>query len=247
MRLILPITSSNPDLQPADPLTSLRRSSMLAGYDMTSRLDFSGNDKNMTYAGTFNSQGMVLDGTRENAALLPFNFTSEFSLIYCCNINSTAAGAPQLSFLNALNVSGESYTGFRILQQANNGGGFFFSQANTKTERVLNSTFSGAWTVQTVRVKQNDETSSTAQRVTHGLAITSLTGGDPAFKSAPSTDPICLGGIPTSVGYAGSITAGVTGTVGMILAYNEFLSDADAKSLMDSVASIMAGRGVTVP
>lgn len=247
MRITLNTNINNPDLEPADPLAGLLRPSIIAGYAMLDASDFSGNGKNLTYAGTFNDQGAVLDGTRANAMTAPISDTSEFTLIYCCNLSSLPAGSPQKSFINSLNVSGATYKGFRILGQPSGGGGFFFAQRGTQTERTMSSTFTGAWTVQMVRVRQQDASSSIAQRVTHGLAITTLSGGTPAFQSDPSTGPIYIGGVPSGVTAAGSIVDGVTGTLGMLLFYNEWFDDATGKTIMDNVQKIMAGRGVTVP
>lgn len=247
MRLTLPIVSSNPDLEPADQLQKFRRPSMLAGYDMKSRLDFSGNDNTMAYTGTFGAQGAVLDGTRENSMTIPISATNEMSMIFCVNLNNIAAGSEQKSFMSCLDITGATeYIGSRLIQSAGSNFGFFMAVDGTKTEKSVQYTFSGAWTVQTIRWKQVDASTTQAERITHGLAVAQI--ASPLLSTPQGASPIYLGGIPPGVTKAGSIVNGTTGVLGMAMFYSEYLDNATAKTLMDNVSSYMlSDRNVTVP
>lgn len=55
-----------------------------------------------------------------------------------------------------------------------------------------------------------------------------------------------VNGVPAGVS-GGSISAGAQGTLGFLLFYNEFMDLSVAKSHMDTVATIVGGRGPFVP
>lgn len=242
MRITLPTVINNPDLEPADPLAGFLRPTFLAGYNMLDTTDFSGNNRNMTYTGAFNSQGAVLTTARANAMTMPVPEQAGMTVFVCMNIATSGVGSNPRNIISNLNSSITPYKGMRVAQRSNSAqADFQWARDTTPFIQGFLGTIAGAWTVRALRW-----TSSVAQMITHGGAVTQVTPGTLTHTPNP-TSPFYFSGIPEGVTAPGVINEGCVGTAGMVLFYGEYLNDADCIAYMDKISTNMATRGVVVP
>lgn len=238
MRLILPFTSTNPDLPVIDPVAGLLSATLIAGYKMLDNTDFSGNGNNFTWSGTFNSTGAILANDANHIMTTPIMEQDTMTVIMCFNIPSSN---PVASLLNNLKTNSTPYQGTRLTKFAGAGqttGQFDVATSGTSITSLTTAIDNGwmlkayTWNGTNLRVIQH------AGGYTD-LALPSRTKG--------TVNAYRMNGIPTTIG-GGSTTGGVvSGTMGPVLFYNEYMTVSKAVGYMNLVAAIMSNRGVTVP
>ena len=231
MRVILNTYINNDELPFIEPAIQLIRPSSLAVYDMQ-RADLTGNAV-MDFSGSFNTQGAVLSSINDSINT-KINESDNMTLIFCWN---PAERSGQRFSSIKLNAFSRSILGIRLATDTT--GVTTWSSAtglsSPSVTMMYPITILGSWTVQTLTVSNTQ-----IRRITRGGSITQVA----VSARAKSTYPIFLNAVP-------SIPTGVTEKVLReqldFLRYNEILADADAISSMDTIASIMATRGVAVP
>jgi hypothetical protein len=235
MRIIVDTVIDNDDLPLINPAAGLLSPTLIAGYKMLSNQDFSGNGNHFTWSGTFDTIGAVLANDINHIITTPVMEQDNMTVILCQNIPSSN---PVTSILNNLNLSGTPYQGVRLSKSAGAGqmtGQFDISKNSAALTSVTTGIDNGwmikayTWNGSNLRIIQRAGGFTDA-------ALTSRTKG--------TSNPFRLNGIPTNIG-GGSITGGaVTGYLGTVLFYNEYMPVDKAVGYMDLVAQIMAPRGV---
>lgn len=233
MRVILNTYINNDELPFIEPAMQLIRPSSLAVYDMQSKADLTGNAV-MDFSGSFNTQGAVLSSINDSINT-KINESDNMTLIFCWNLAERSG--QRFSSLSNLTPSAAPYSGIRLATDTT--GVTTWSSAtglsSPSVTMMYPITILGSWTVQTLTVSNTQ-----IRRITRRGSITQVA----VSARAKSTYPIFLNAVPS---IPTGVTEGTTGTIGFFCAYNEILADADAISSMDTIASIMATRGVAVP
>lgn len=234
MRFLLDTIIDNDELPFIEPAQQLVRPSSLAVYDMLSTRDLSGNTA-LGFTGSFNSQGAILD-TIDTAVNTNVLEQDTMSILLCLNLDPRPGTA--FAILSNMTPGTAPFKGIRQVRSADSSGNFAVSTGLAAPNQIvaINSNMVGAWTTRVLHVK-NDEISA----ITRAGAVTS--GAVTSREKSPL--PLCLNALPSDV--ATPTKTGTTGTSGIFCAYNEYLSDSDSVELMNTVKSIMAGRGMTIP
>lgn len=234
MRTIYPVTVNNSDLVVVDKQIALLSDTLVAGYNMLDNKDFSGRNNHFTWNGSHNSVGAILMDDADHVMRTPITESDAMTFIVCMNLDNSSIAS---SLFSNLDTSKTNYSGARAVKLNNNQSVLNTATGSTNVMNQVQFNMSGAWTVRTFRWQD-----SVTQVLTHGGATTSINN----TTRVKSTNRFNINGIPPDV-YSSSITNGFTGTLGFVLAYSEFSSNADAIKRMDIVASIMADRGIVVP
>jgi hypothetical protein len=237
MRIIYPTTITNRNLTTIDPRIPLITPTLIAGYDCLSNLDFSGRNNNFTSSIGFTSTGATLANNTASLIVTPVIEQSEMTVIGCFNINGTGSTG---AIFNNLDTSTTSFKGTRLSLLSSNGGQLDVGTGTaTSTLNSIATGVSGAWTI-----RAWSWNSSLQREIFHsGTVGNSLTITNRGINTAR---PFSVNGVPSGAS-GGSITAGVTGTLGFLLFYNETITTANAATRMNIVASIMASRGIVIP
>ncbi|MDT0208527.1 hypothetical protein [Serratia marcescens] len=222
-----------------DPRIALITDTMMAGYDCLSNRDFSGRDNHFSWGGGYNSQGAILADDANHVIQTPVIEEDEMTIITCWNLSS---GSTQASLINNLDTSTTAYRGTRLSRLSGSQGQFDIA-TGIATPPVTSSPIgvAGAWTIRAITWNK-----TTYREIFHSGTIsreTPLTNG----RAKNVSRGFSVNGVPAGVS-GGGITAGVTGTLGFLLFYNEYIDPAVAKSRMDAVTDIMNyQRAVIVP
>lgn len=237
MRIILDTEIDNDELPLIDQRIPLITDTLVAGYDMMSNRDFSGHGNHFSWNGTFDSNGAVLKNSPESIIKTPVMEQDEFTVIFCCNIANDGIAK---SFFNNFDTSTNMYTGTRLVALDNNSGQLNVASGigSGSSLTALGLTFTGAWTVRTLSWN-----SRLIRQITHGGSQNEMAMTN---RGIGKKNPFFINGVPSNVS-AGSIIAGASGYLGMILFYKEFIDATTAVQRMDTITDIMAKRGVTVP
>lgn len=223
----------------ADPRIGLINDTMMAGYDCLSNRDFSGRDNHFFWEGGYNNQGAILANDAGHVIQTPVIEEDEMTIITCWNLS---AGSTQASLINNIDTSTTSYRGNRLARLSGSQGQFDIA-TGIPTPSVTSSPIgvAGAWTIRTITWNN-----STYREIFHSGTIareTTLTNG----RAKNVSRGFAVNGVPSGVP-GGGITAGVTGTLGFLLFYNEYIDPAAAKTRMDIITDIMNyQRGIIVP
>jgi len=235
MRIILNTIINNPDLPVINPVASLISSSMIAGYSMTSNKDFSGKGNHFTWNGSFDSSGAVLANDANHVISLPFADTTNMTVIFCWNVAAAASGSNRWLYGNSKPGTSGSTIIDGVFHRAT-GSNVTMGIGTAGGGSSLAAQSTGAWTMQAHRFSE-----TTIERITRAGAVTqaSVTG------RVAGASPIYVNGQPSSVN--ANYSSGSAGNLGMMLFYNELTDNSTLATRMETISSIMSGRGVTIP
>ena len=219
-----------------DPRIPLITDTLLAGYDCLSNRDFSGRGNHFTWNGGYNAQGAILLNDSNHIIQTPVIERDEMTVIGCWNL---AANANNASLVNNLDTSSASYRGGRISKLSGGIGQFDIATGNAGSLNSISTGVAGGWTV-----RAWSWNSTTLREILHSGSVGSSVNMSARAKNV--SRGYSVNGVPAGVS-GGSISAGAQGTLGFLLFYNEFMDLAVAKSRMDTVATIISGRGQFVP
>ncbi|AEF45901.1 hypothetical protein SerAS12_2782 [Serratia sp. AS12] len=234
MRTYVPIRGI-PGLPKINPAAGLLSDTMMVGYKMLSNEDFSGNGHHFSYAGSFNEQGAVLANDVNHIITTPVFEENEMTLIICENIPMSN---PVASIMSNLKIDASPWQGVRLTKSA--GAGKMTGQFDiAKTGNALTSAtlqIDNGWMLKAYTWNGSN------------LRIIQRAGGftDQALPSRVkgTVNPFRFNGIPANIG-GGTITGGVvSGTLGPVVMYNEYMDVNKAVNYMGLIAQMMASRGV---
>lgn len=232
MRIILDQSVDNDNIPVIYPQINLINENLVAGYDMRSNLDFSGNRNHFTFGGTFNSQGAVLTPDAISRIDTPAMDSAGLTVVICANVPSAADPGIILS-----NAQTGPTQGFEVRKLANSTNAQL-QIAITNGSGFASGSYSFAgWRMNIFTLNGSELKASNGA----GSQTTLSFGGARRLGLVPWR----MNGNPAGMGAAG-ITAGVTGTLGMALFYNKVYTQAELVPIAESVRQVMALRGVAV-
>lgn len=236
MRIILDTVFNNDDLPVINPAAGLLSDTLLAGYQMMDNKDFSGNNRNFTWSGSFGTTGAILADGTANIITTPVMEQDAMAIILCARIPSINDVG---SIVNNLDTRNTPYQGMRLTKSAGTGqtvGQVDIAKSDTGITSASTQIDNG-WMLKTYTWNGSN------------LKIIQSSGGSTDFalpsRNKGTTNPFRMNGVPTGIG-GGSLTKGFTGELGFALFYGEYLGVTDAVNYMELVSQIMATRGVIV-
>jgi len=236
VRIILNSKIDNSDLPQIDPLRTLVNDYSLGVYGMLSSADAAFNAGALTFAGEYNSEGAVLTQDSTSVITFPVAEVEEMTILVCWDLH-TRTDMNQVALGN-LSPSSAPYSGFRHVRYTTGVQYTQIATGATSPSLTLQSVGSfGAWTAQALQI-----TNSVFRRITHAGDVT-----ETALSARVMSDLgyFYANGSPDSL--ATPAGGGQEGTMGLVAFYNKIFTTDEVVSMLDSVAEVMAARGVTIP
>jgi len=236
VRIILNSKIDNPDLPQIDPLRALVNDYSLGLYGMLSSADSSFKSGALSFAGEYNEQGAVLTKDTSSVITFPVPETEEMTILVCWDLH-LSSDMNQVALGN-ITPAAAPFSGFRHVSYTT---GVQYSQiatGGTNPSLTLQTVGSfGAWTAQALQI-----TPTTFRRITHsgGVNETAL-----ASRVISDLGYFYANGSPESL--ATPAGGGQEGTMGLVAFYNKAFTTEETVALLDSVAAVMAARGVVIP
>lgn len=232
LRIMTSDVFTDPNLPVLYPEARLINPNLIAGYNMRSNRDFSGNGRHFSWGGEFNEQGAILTPDASRRISTPVMDSEATTIVTCTNITASADAGIILSNAQAGPTQGfevrkrPSLTDAQLQIAISNGSGF--------------ATGSYPFIGWRMNIFTLDLTTLKASNGAGNQASLSF-GGNRRLGLIPWF----MNGLPDGYGAAG-VMAGVNGILGCALFYNKVYTQSELVPIAAAVRQMMALRSVAV-
>lgn len=232
LRIMIDRAPNNPNLPVTYPEARLINTNLIAGYNMRSNRDFSGNGRHFSWGGEFNEQGAVLTPDVSRRISTPVMDSEAITIVTCTNITASADAGIILSNAQTGPTQGfevrkrPSLTDAQLQIAISNGSGFATGSYPFVGWRM------NIFTMDLATLKASNGA---------GSQTTLSFGGNRRLGLIPWF----MNGLPDGYGAAG-VTVGVNGILGCALFYNKVYTQAELAPIAAAVRQMMALRGIVI-